>query len=73
LIEYNIYLKSNVADIRNYAPNCSVETIYAGTFTNYFVDKDIPYIHIDIGCSTYADNKINSYGILLLYKFLKKS
>jgi leucyl aminopeptidase len=70
--EYNIFLESNVADIRNYASNCSVDTIYAGTFTKYFVDKDSEYIHVDIGCSTYNNNKINSYGILLLYKFLKK-
>jgi leucyl aminopeptidase len=70
--EYNIFLNSQIADIKNYSSECIADTTFAGMFCKYFVDNEIPYIHIDIGCSTYDNNKINSYGILLLYKFIKR-
>ena len=70
--EYNHYLSSSVADICNYNPECQAGTACAGAFLNYFVNPNIPYIHIDVGCGTIDKNTVNSYGILLLYRFLKK-
>ena len=70
--EYEPYLKSSVADINNYNPNCTAGTIMAGIFLDYFVSKDIPYVHIDIGSGTFDNNIVNSYGIMLLYKILCK-
>jgi leucyl aminopeptidase len=70
--EYNQYLLSPVADVCNYNPECKAGTVCAGTFLNYFVIPNVPYIHIDVGCGTINKNTVNSYGILLLYRFLKK-
>ena len=70
--EYSPYLKSTVAEINNHNPKCDAGTTLAGMFLDYFVSKDIPYVHIDIGCGTFDDNTINSYGIVLLYKLLCK-
>jgi leucyl aminopeptidase len=70
--EYSPYLKSPVAEINNHNPDCEAGTTFAGAFLNYFVNPIVPYIHIDVGCGTFEKDTINSYGILLLYKFLKK-
>jgi leucyl aminopeptidase len=70
--EYKPFLLSTVADISNYNPQCTAGTAYAGMFLKHFINDEAPWIYIDIGCGTFDDNKINSYGILLLYKFIKK-
>ena len=48
--EYRQYLKSHRADISNIATNFSRfgGTIEGGTFLSFFVDKKIPWAHIDI-------------------------
>ena len=48
--EYKQYLKSHRADLANIATNFSRYggTIEGGTFLSFFVDKKIPWAHIDI-------------------------
>jgi leucyl aminopeptidase len=70
--EYKQYLDSTVAEINNYNPQCTAGTSFAGIFLKHFTDDNIPYLHLDLGCGTFDNNKINSFGIHLLYRFLSK-
>jgi leucyl aminopeptidase len=69
--EYYNYIKSDVADVKN-INNKLADCILAGTFISYFVNNNIPWIHIDLGNVTFTNSKPNSYGILLLYEFIKQ-
>lgn len=69
--EYKPYLSSTVADLNNHNPACTAGTAFAGMFLSSFIDQDTPYVHIDLGCGTFDNNIINSFGLLLLYKLLK--
>jgi len=68
--EYLDLLKSPVADIANLNHDYKAGCIIGGTFINYFVDKQIPWIHLDLGSCVFKDKKPISYGINLLYQFL---
>jgi leucyl aminopeptidase len=46
--EYGEGLKSDIADLRNIAGGKGAGTISAGIFLSHFVDKDIPWAHLDI-------------------------
>ena len=70
--EYIELLNSPVADIKNISNESKADCIIAGVFLNYFVNDAIPWIHIDLGCCTYKEDKIYSYGINLLYEFIKQ-
>ena len=70
--EYLDLLKSNIADIKNIDDNSSSDCIIAGAFINYFIDNITPWIHIDLGSSIYKNENIISYGINLLYQFIKQ-
>ena len=69
--EYLDILKSKVGDIQNLNLKNKSGCIVAGTFLHYFVGDLIPWIHIDVGVSTFVDSVANSYGINLLYEFIK--
>lgn len=69
--EYLDMLKSNVADIKNLNNSVKAGCVIAGTFLNYFVNDKIPWIHIDLGVSTYVNSVPLSYGINLLYEFIQ--
>jgi leucyl aminopeptidase len=69
--EYLDLLKSNIANIKN-TSEASADSIIAGAFLNYFINDSIPWIHIDLGSSIYTDNIIISYGVNLLYEFIKQ-
>ena len=69
--EYNLLLKSSVADIQNVNNDFKAGCIYAGTFLNKFCDKNIPWIHIDIGCTSFRDHFPKNFGVYLLYNFIK--
>ena len=69
--EYLDILKSKVGDIQNLNLQNKAGCIVAGTFLHYFVGDSIPWIHIDVGVSTFIDSVANSYGINLLYEFIK--
>ena len=46
--EYRDMMKSNCADIWNSAPVRAAHPIQGAAFLSYFIDKDIPWAHIDI-------------------------
>jgi len=68
--EYLDLLKSPVADIANLNYDFKAGCIIAGAFLDYFVDKRIPWIHLDLGSCAFIDKKPISYGINLLYQFI---
>ena len=68
--EYLDSLKSTVADIVNINKEFKADCILAGAFLNYFVDKKLPWIHLDLGVGVFVDKKPLSYGINLLYQFI---
>ncbi|MCI0517501.1 MAG: leucyl aminopeptidase family protein [Woeseiaceae bacterium] len=45
-------LKSDSADLKQCAPNAGGDHILAATFLNEFVDKTIPWVHIDLSACT---------------------
>ena len=69
--EYLDDYKSNIADIKNLNNDLRTGFISAGAFINYFCDKNIPWMHIDVASCTFIKEKITSYGINLLYEFIK--
>ena len=70
--EYFSLLKSTVADIKSINTNIPADCIMAGVFLSHFILTEIPWIHIDLGSVVYADSKIISFGINLLYEFIKQ-
>lgn len=45
-------LKSDSADLKQCSPNSGGDHILAATFLNEFVDKDIPWVHVDLSACT---------------------
>jgi leucyl aminopeptidase len=70
--EYDDFMESNVADIKNHSANVKAGCIMGGAFINYFVNKNTPWIHLDVANVTYINEKLASYGINLLYQFIIK-
>lgn len=68
--DYLELLKSEVGDIQSINKDIKADCVMAGTFLNYFINKDIPWIHLDFGSSTYIKSRPLSYGINLLYQFI---
>jgi leucyl aminopeptidase len=68
-----VHLLTNtlVADIKSINLDIRADCIMAAVFLNYFMNPDIPWIHMDVGSSTYNDGIPLSYGINLLYEFIK--
>ena len=54
--EYNAMMRSPIADILNSAPVREAHPIQGAAFLSYFVDKDVPWAHIDIA-GTHATTK----------------
>jgi leucyl aminopeptidase len=69
--EYEQMLKTPVADIKNLNTDIKAGCIIGGTFIHYFTNKNIPWIHIDLGVATFINSMPLSYGVNLLYTFLK--
>jgi leucyl aminopeptidase len=69
--EYLEDYKSNIADIKNLNKDLQTGFISAGAFINYFCNNNIPWMHIDVASCTFVDEKATSYGINLLYEFIK--
>jgi leucyl aminopeptidase len=70
--EYLDMLISPVADIKNINMSEKAGCVIAGTFLHYFVDENIPWIHIDLGVCTFVNQMANAYGVNLLYEFIKQ-
>ena len=69
--EYIEILSSCVSHIKNSDAKGKAGCIQGGTFINYFNDKSIPLIHIDVAPTTHCNDMVTSYGINLLYEFIK--
>ncbi len=69
--EYENMLLSPVADIKNINLDIKAGCVIGGTFIHYFTNKNIPWIHIDLGVATFVNSIAMSYGVNLLYEFLK--
>ncbi len=54
--DYNAMMKSPIADIVNSAPVREAHPVQGAAFLSYFVDKNIPWAHIDIA-GTHATEK----------------
>lgn len=65
-------LTSSVADIKNWSPKCKAGALVGGAFIDYFVNKSVPWIHMDIASVVYNNDRVSSYGINLLKTFLEK-
>jgi leucyl aminopeptidase len=72
--EYSDLLISPVADIKNINMDIKAGCIIGGTFINYFTNtnKNTSWIHIDLGVATFVNSMPLSYGVNLLYEFLKQ-
>jgi leucyl aminopeptidase len=69
--EYLDMLNTPVADIKNINMEEKAGCIIGGTFISYFANPNIPWIHIDLGVATFVNSTVLSYGINLLYEFIK--
>lgn len=75
--EYEEYIKSDVADIKNIGP-AEAGAITAGMFLKHFTDY--PWLHLDIAGAAFKEGGEWNYrgkggtghGVRLLYSFLKK-
>ena len=68
---YGKFLESEVADIKNYSEECKAGSLMGGAFIEYFVNKKIPWVHLDVASVVYNKDKVSSFGINLLTKFLQ--
>ncbi len=62
-------LKSDTADLKQCAPNGGGDHILAGSFLNEFVDKEIPWVHIDLsacqrkGGLAHVPTELTGFGV----------
>ena len=75
--EYDKFIESDIADMRNSASSPQAGTITAGKFLAHFA-KEVPYVHLDIAGVAYFTKPqhyyrvgASGYGIRLLYAFLQ--
>ena len=68
--EYDDYMQSNVADLKNHCDENKAGCMMGGAFINYFVNKNTPWVHLDVAGVTYIKEMPTSYGINLLYQFI---
>jgi leucyl aminopeptidase len=76
--DYNELNKSDLADVKNLGSKWG-GAISAAKFLENFVDKEIPWAHIDIAGPSMANNYNNytkkymtGFGVRLLFEFLRK-
>ena len=74
--EYNQLIKSDVADVKNVGGRWG-GAISAAKFLEKFVDKDIPWAHIDIAgpamansFTNYSKKYMTGFGVRLLFEYL---
>jgi leucyl aminopeptidase/proline iminopeptidase len=62
-------LKSETADIKQCSPSASGDHILAASFLNEFVDKKVPWIHLDLSACTrkgglaHIPSEITGFGV----------
>jgi leucyl aminopeptidase len=77
--DYNELIKSDVADVKNLGSRWG-GAIAAAKFLENFVDKKIPWAHLDIAGPSMANNYNNytkkymtGFGVRLLFEYLKRN
>ena len=77
--DYNELIKSDVADVKNLGGKWG-GAISAAKFLENFVDKKIPWAHLDIAGPSMANNYNNytkkymtGFGVRLLFEYLRKN
>ncbi len=75
--DYNSLIKSDVADVKNIGGRWG-GAITAAKFLEHFVDKKIPWAHIDIAgpaminnLNNYSKKFMTGFGVRLLFEYLK--
>ena len=67
--EFMDELKSDTADLKQCAPNGGSDHILAGSFLNEFVDKEIPWVHVDLsacqrkGGLAHVPTELTGFGV----------
>lgn len=56
---YRPHLKSHVADLKNIGKPQNAGTIIAGLFLEEFVDKSVPWVHIDIAGAAFSRERLD--------------
>lgn len=76
--EFNSLIESDIADISNLGPRWG-GAITAGKFLEFFVDKKIPWAHLDVAgpvikhkFKNYTEKYDTGYGVRLMYDYLSK-
>lgn len=77
--EFNSLIKSDIADVSNLGPRWG-GAITAGKFLEHFVDKKIPWAHLDIAgpsikhdYTNYTKNFDTGFGVRLIVDYLMKN
>jgi len=74
--EFKDELKSDTADLSQCAPNGGGDHILAGTFLNEFVDKNVPWVHVDLsacqrkGGLAHVPTELTGFGVLFTMDLL---
>jgi len=75
--EYKPFLETEIADIKNLGPR-QAGAITAAEFLHFFVNKETPWLHLDIAGPSiksdtldYYKNYNTGYGVRLIYQVLK--
>ncbi len=75
---YNTLIESDIADVSNLGPRWG-SAITAGKFLEHFVDKKIPYCHIDLAgpalkhkFTSYTEKYDTGFGVRLVIDYLSK-
>ena len=76
--DYNDMIKSDIADVSNLGPRWG-GAITAGKFLEHFVDKKIPWAHLDIAgpaikhkSNNYTEKFDTGFGVRLMVNYLSK-
>lgn len=77
--DYNKLIDSNVADVANLGKTRWAGAITAAKFLEHFVDKNIPWTHLDIAgpamynsSRSYTKKYMTGFGVRLLFDYLSK-
>lgn len=75
--EYEKLIKSDLADVSNLGPRWG-GAITAGKFLEHFVDKNIPWVHVDLAgpaishdLNNYTKKYNTGFGVRLMYDYLR--
>jgi leucyl aminopeptidase len=75
--DFNELITSDVADVANLGKTRWAGAITAAKFLEYFVDKNIPWTHLDIAgpamrntSRSYTKKYMTGFGVRLLFDYL---